>query len=51
MNKKLTRQEIGRVGGKKRWAKVSKEERSKFARDNANKLWAKIKSGGLTSQA
>ncbi len=50
MIKKLTREEIGKAGGKKRWAKISKEKRSQEMRERANQLWAKIRAGKLVTK-
>lgn len=47
---KETRQENGRKGGKKRWAKISKAKRSEEMRERANQLWTKIRAGNLTNK-
>lgn len=45
-----TRKEIGSMGGKKRWAKISKAKRSAEMKERANQLWAKIRAGNLTTK-
>jgi hypothetical protein len=47
MKKKLTLKERASKAGKARWAKVSKKERSRKGKENALKLWAKIRAGSL----
>ena len=46
-----TRQEIGKLGGQKRWKGISKKDRSAEMSRVAKKLWEKIRAGNLTTQA
>lgn len=46
---KTLKQQYGSLGGKKRWAKISKKKRSEEMRERANQLWAKIRAGKLST--